>query len=182
MSDEIKLHRPGSANIVDQDSLDIDGEPDIQSLRPDRLQDYVGQREVVDTLNIAIEAALKRQEPLEHVHVRQDPVEAAHLGDGFVLQLPEAVVLGRHQHQAALAQEGGHGPLVGHGTVAGLPALLVGSAAVPLVFQIRVLVEEEDGGPGLAPDLDVYTRLCTDADHGEPIPGCQPGQWLYCPF
>ncbi len=67
MSDSLKLHRPGSGAIVDKDCLDIDEEPEILSLRPERLQDYVGQREVVDTLNIAIEAALKRQEPLEHV-------------------------------------------------------------------------------------------------------------------
>jgi Holliday junction DNA helicase RuvB len=67
MSDDFKLHRPKSAGIVDQDYLDIDHETDIQSLRPDRLSDYVGQREVVDTLNIAVEAALQREEPLEHV-------------------------------------------------------------------------------------------------------------------
>ncbi len=67
MSDKIKLHRPGTTGIIDRDCLDIDEEPDIQSLRPERLDEYVGQREVVDTLTIAIEAALKRQEPLEHV-------------------------------------------------------------------------------------------------------------------
>ena len=67
MSDEFKLHRSKSSGIVDQDYLDIDQETDIQSLRPDRLSDYVGQREVVDTLNIAVEAALQREEPLEHV-------------------------------------------------------------------------------------------------------------------
>jgi Holliday junction DNA helicase RuvB len=67
MSDDFKLHRPKSFDIVDQDCLDIDKEADIQSLRPDRLADYIGQREVVDTLHIAIEAALKREEPLEHV-------------------------------------------------------------------------------------------------------------------
>ncbi|MGD8834504.1 MAG: Holliday junction branch migration DNA helicase RuvB [Desulfobacteraceae bacterium] len=67
MSDDFKLHRPKSAGIVDQDHLDIDQETDIQSLRPDRLSDYVGQREVVDTLNIAVQAALQREEPLEHV-------------------------------------------------------------------------------------------------------------------
>ncbi len=40
---------------------------ELQSLRPGRLSDYVGQKEVVDTLKIAIEAALLRKEPLEHV-------------------------------------------------------------------------------------------------------------------
>jgi Holliday junction DNA helicase RuvB len=67
MSDNLKLHRPVSAGIVNKESLDIDEEQDIQSLRPERLEDYIGQREVVDTLAIAMEAALKRQEPLEHV-------------------------------------------------------------------------------------------------------------------
>ena len=44
-----------------------DQEPDIQSLRPESLSDYVGQKEVVDTLKIALEAALLRSEPLEHI-------------------------------------------------------------------------------------------------------------------
>jgi Holliday junction DNA helicase RuvB len=67
MNDKLILHRSSSAGIVDGDSQDIDRDKDIQSLRPERLYDYVGQREVVDTLKIAIEAALKREEPLEHV-------------------------------------------------------------------------------------------------------------------
>lgn len=67
MSDDITLHRPSNRNIVDGDCFDVDQEPDIQSLRPERLDDYVGQREVVDTLKIAIEAALQREEPLEHI-------------------------------------------------------------------------------------------------------------------
>lgn len=67
MNDDITLHRPSAGNIVDRVNLDVDQEPDIQSLRPERIDDYVGQREVVDTLKIAIEAALQREEPLEHI-------------------------------------------------------------------------------------------------------------------
>lgn len=67
MNDNLILHRSDSAGIVDGDCQDIDRDKDIQSLRPETLDDYVGQREVVDTLKIAIEAALKREEPLEHV-------------------------------------------------------------------------------------------------------------------
>lgn len=67
MNDKLILHRSSSAGIVDGDSQDIDRDKDIQSLRPETLDDYVGQHEVVDTLKIAIEAALKREEPLEHV-------------------------------------------------------------------------------------------------------------------
>lgn len=41
--------------------------PEIRSLRPVRLDDYVGQPDAVETLRIAIEAARKRGEPLDHV-------------------------------------------------------------------------------------------------------------------
>ncbi len=37
------------------------------SLRPKQLSEYVGQDKIVETLQIAIEAALKRSEPLEHI-------------------------------------------------------------------------------------------------------------------
>ncbi|MCK4390142.1 MAG: Holliday junction branch migration DNA helicase RuvB [Desulfobacterales bacterium] len=37
------------------------------SLRPKHLKEYVGQAKVVETLKIAIEAALKRKEPLDHI-------------------------------------------------------------------------------------------------------------------
>ncbi|MGD9367478.1 MAG: Holliday junction branch migration DNA helicase RuvB, partial [Desulfobacteraceae bacterium] len=67
MNDKLILHRSHSTGIVDGDCQEIDRDKDVQSLRPERLDDYVGQREVVDTLKIAIEAALKREEPLEHI-------------------------------------------------------------------------------------------------------------------
>ena len=44
-----------------------DNEPEILSLRPGLLAEYVGQSEVVETLKIAIEAAKIRGEPLDHV-------------------------------------------------------------------------------------------------------------------
>lgn len=37
------------------------------SLRPKRLSEYIGQEQIVETLKIAIEAALQRKEPLDHV-------------------------------------------------------------------------------------------------------------------
>ncbi len=37
------------------------------SLRPRRLSEYIGQDTIVETLKIAIEAALKRKEPLDHI-------------------------------------------------------------------------------------------------------------------
>ncbi|MEW6671402.1 MAG: Holliday junction branch migration DNA helicase RuvB [Thermodesulfobacteriota bacterium] len=47
--------------------LPMDQEPEILSLRPDRLSEYIGQPEVVETLKIAIEAAKRRGEPIDHV-------------------------------------------------------------------------------------------------------------------
>src|SRR5512133_307933 len=39
----------------------------LVTLRPKNLTEYIGQDKVVETLKIAIEAALQRQEPLEHI-------------------------------------------------------------------------------------------------------------------
>ena len=57
----------GSGGILSGACLPIDQEPEILSLRPKQLSDYVGQAEVVETLQIAIEAAMQREEPIDHV-------------------------------------------------------------------------------------------------------------------
>lgn len=43
------------------------------SLRPDKLDNFVGQRHVVDNVTIAVQAALKRKESLEHVLLSGPP-------------------------------------------------------------------------------------------------------------
>lgn len=43
------------------------------SLRPRTLSEYIGQERVVETLKIAIEAALQRNEPLEHILLNGPP-------------------------------------------------------------------------------------------------------------
>ncbi|MDL2275935.1 Holliday junction branch migration DNA helicase RuvB [Desulfosarcina sp. OttesenSCG-928-G10] len=77
MSDSVFTHRtpdlPSDTRkdtdtaLVDGVAQPIDHDPDILSLRPERLHEYVGQAEAVETLKIAIEAAKLRSEPLEHV-------------------------------------------------------------------------------------------------------------------
>jgi holliday junction DNA helicase RuvB len=67
MVDRILTHSSEDAAVVDGAIQPDDRDPDILSLRPERLHDYVGQDEVVETLKIAIEAAKLRAEPLEHV-------------------------------------------------------------------------------------------------------------------
>ena len=46
---------------------------DYLDLRPKRLLDYIGQKQVVETLEIAIQAARKRGEPLDHVLFHAPP-------------------------------------------------------------------------------------------------------------
>lgn len=53
--------------IVSGDPIPEDAETDAFSLRPERLAEYIGQSEVVETLKIAIEAALQRKEPIDHI-------------------------------------------------------------------------------------------------------------------
>jgi Holliday junction DNA helicase RuvB len=53
--------------VVAATSQPEDSDSDMLSLRPDRLEEYVGQAEVVETVKIAIEAAKLRKEPLDHV-------------------------------------------------------------------------------------------------------------------
>lgn len=53
--------------VVSGACLPEDKEPDILSLRPVCFTDYVGQKEIVETLKIAVEAAKMRKEPVDHV-------------------------------------------------------------------------------------------------------------------
>jgi len=53
--------------IIAQQSRGADEEQLIASLRPTRLDECVGQQQVVDQLRIALDAARKRSEPLEHI-------------------------------------------------------------------------------------------------------------------
>ncbi|MFQ5486073.1 MAG: AAA family ATPase, partial [Desulfobacterales bacterium] len=53
--------------ILSESCLKVDQEHEILTLRPSQLSDYIGQEEVVETLKIAIEAALLRKEPIDHV-------------------------------------------------------------------------------------------------------------------
>ena len=67
MTDDFEKHTLDSTSLLEGQCMTEDEEPEIQSLRPQRLSEYIGQREVVETLKIAIEAAMQRQEPIDHV-------------------------------------------------------------------------------------------------------------------
>ncbi len=67
MSDDIISYSSEKQGIVTGAPLPMDQEPEIISLRPERLCDYIGQAEVLETLEIAIKAAKQRGEALDHV-------------------------------------------------------------------------------------------------------------------
>lgn len=73
MSDDIISYSSDNPDLVSGAPLPEDGAAEILSLRPENLSDYVGQTEVVETLKIAIEAAMQRGEPIDHVLLHGPP-------------------------------------------------------------------------------------------------------------
>ena len=67
MSDDVIKYSSENQELISGAALPEDQESDILSLRPERLHDYVGQEEIVETLRIAIQAATQREEPMDHV-------------------------------------------------------------------------------------------------------------------
>jgi len=67
MTDDILSFSSDRQGLLSSHVREEDLEPEIVSLRPKLLTDYVGQRDVVETLKIAIEAAAQRSEPIDHV-------------------------------------------------------------------------------------------------------------------
>lgn len=67
MSDDVIKYSSEKQGLISGAALPEDDAPDILSLRPERLSDYVGQEEIVETLRIAIQAATQRNEPMDHV-------------------------------------------------------------------------------------------------------------------
>lgn len=59
--------------IVSGQRMPADIEPEMLSLRPERLDEYIGQPKTIETLKIAIEAAKFRGEALEHVLLHGPP-------------------------------------------------------------------------------------------------------------
>lgn len=67
MTDDTLNHSSEKEDILSGTCQPIDQEKEILSLRPEKLVDYVGQSDVVETLKIAIEASTQRGEPIDHI-------------------------------------------------------------------------------------------------------------------
>ncbi|HSW44421.1 MAG TPA: Holliday junction branch migration DNA helicase RuvB [Phycisphaerae bacterium] len=59
--------------IITQQSVSREEDTYNTSLRPERLDEVVGQRQIIDQLQIALEAARKRGEPMDHVLLAGPP-------------------------------------------------------------------------------------------------------------
>lgn len=70
---DAKQNRKDSKRILEaQETSQVKRTQEI-SLRPQNLNEYIGQEEVKKNLNIAIQAAQKRNEPLEHILLHGPP-------------------------------------------------------------------------------------------------------------
>jgi len=72
-SDEISSEAEEQAEAGKNGEEVLKEKEDYLDLRPRRLPDYIGQRQVVETLEIAIQAAKKRGEPLDHILFHAPP-------------------------------------------------------------------------------------------------------------
>jgi len=73
MTDDILSFSSDRQGLLSSHVREEDLEPEIVSLRPKLLTDYVGQLDVVETLKIAIEAAAQRSESIDHVLLHGPP-------------------------------------------------------------------------------------------------------------
>jgi Holliday junction DNA helicase RuvB len=67
MTDDILTYSSDKQSILTGKDTPVDQDVEILSLRPERLIDYIGQAKVVETLKIAIDAALQRHDSIDHV-------------------------------------------------------------------------------------------------------------------
>lgn len=67
MTDDIMTYSSDKKGILSETCVQIDHDAEILSLRPERLADYIGQSKVVEALKIAIDAAMQRHDPIDHV-------------------------------------------------------------------------------------------------------------------
>jgi len=73
MTDDILTYRSDGQGILSKSCTPLDQDMEILSLRPERLTDYIGQEKVVETLKIAIDAAVQRHDSIDHVLLHGPP-------------------------------------------------------------------------------------------------------------
>src|SRR5439155_12358597 len=59
--------------IISTTAQHVDDQPVAASLRPKTLSEYIGQRDLVEKLSIALQAGRERNDPMEHVLLHGPP-------------------------------------------------------------------------------------------------------------
>ena len=70
--EKISFERVEREKLVTAQAEDVDGVVEI-SLRPSKINEFIGQQSLKDNISIALQAAKKRKEPLEHVLLSGPP-------------------------------------------------------------------------------------------------------------
>src|SRR5690606_18940032 len=70
---EPTLRPMATERLISPARTDLDEEPQSNALRPSRLDEYIGQRELAERLRIGIEAVRQRDEPLDHILLHGPP-------------------------------------------------------------------------------------------------------------
>ena len=72
LREKISFERVERDKLITTQAEDVDGVVEL-SLRPSRIAEFVGQETLKENLHIALEAAKKRKEPLEHILLSGPP-------------------------------------------------------------------------------------------------------------
>ncbi len=72
LREKISFERVEREKLITTQAEDVDGVVEL-SLRPSRIAEFVGQETLKENLHIALEAAKKRKEPLEHILLSGPP-------------------------------------------------------------------------------------------------------------
>ncbi len=70
--EKIDFERAGRERLLTENSEDAEGILDL-SLRPTKISEFIGQEGLKENLHIALQAAKKRKEPLEHILLSGPP-------------------------------------------------------------------------------------------------------------
>ncbi|MFI4870520.1 MAG: Holliday junction branch migration DNA helicase RuvB [Phycisphaerales bacterium JB058] len=59
--------------LMNPATLPTENEQSVNALRPTRIDEYIGQRDLIERLSIAIQAGRQREEPMEHILLHGPP-------------------------------------------------------------------------------------------------------------
>jgi Holliday junction DNA helicase RuvB len=153
--------------IVDAGEVEREEEAQFNALRPRQFADYVGQRAIKDNLQLAITAAQKRSETIDHVLLFGPPglgkttmagVIASELGSGF--RVTSGPAIERAGDLASLLTSLGDGDVLFIDEIHRLPKI-VEEVLYPAMedFGLDVMIGKGPGAKSIRLDLPKFTII-----------------------